>query len=108
MLEEMKLKDIHKILGLLKNDNDIFFEQGLTKIVILQRGWVVVGKFYQSGSNCWIENGYVIRKWGTTKGLGELAIKGKLSDTILDPVPKTEFHQLTIVAAILCDQEKWK
>ena len=111
---KMQIEQIVKLLELFSDakkespKETIAREQGLIKIVILQRGWIVVGRFYQNGSHCWIENGYVIRRWGTTKGLGELAINGKLSETILDPVPKVEFHQLTIVASILCDQEKWK
>ncbi len=78
------------------------------RIVILQRGWVVIGRFYQNGHDCWIEKGYVIRSWGTTKGLGQLAIEGKQTDTVLDPVPLMKFHELTIVASMICDKEKWK
>ena len=42
------------------------------RIVILQRGWVAVGRFSQSGSDCILEQASIIRKWGTTKGLGEI------------------------------------
>lgn len=73
----------------------------------MQRGWVLIGKYYQHGSKCWIENGYIIRIWGTNRGLGELASEGKKEKTELDKIPKTEFHELTIVASILCDSQKW-
>ncbi len=78
----------------------------MKQIVILQRGWVVVGDFFQDGSNCLIRNGHVVRRWGTSKGLGELAKEGPLSNTVLDPIPEMAFHELTIVARLACS-EKW-
>ena len=78
------------------------------KIVILQRGWVFIGQWFQKGSNCWLENAYCIRKWGTTKGLGQLAMEGKLNDTELDKTPTVRFHELTVIATINCDEGKWK
>lgn len=76
-------------------------------IVILQRGWVVVGDFTQDGSQCTVRNGSVVRRWGTTKGLGQLAMEGPTSNTVLDPMPETSFHELTIVAKLKCS-EKWE
>ncbi len=75
-------------------------------IVILQRGWVVVGDFTQDGSQCVINNGSVVRRWGTTKGLGQLANDGPTGSTELEPIPETTFHELTIVARLKCS-EKW-
>lgn len=77
------------------------------RIVILQRGWVMVGHLYKDSSEYILQNGFIIRRWGTTEGLGELAIKGKLSDTQLDAVPKVIFHELTVIAMIECVKEKW-
>jgi len=45
---------------------------------------------------------------GNNKGLGELASKGPLNETILDKCPTVELSTFTEVATILCDQEKWK
>lgn len=79
------------------------------KIAILQRGWVMVGRFGKSGTQCFLENASVIRTWGTTKGIGEIAMNGPIEDkTILDPCGNVEFHELTIVALLECDQSKWK
>lgn len=78
------------------------------KIVILQRGWVMVGRYKKTGDSCSLDNAYVIRKWGTTKGLGELALSGPQSDTTLDKAGRVEFHVLTIVATINCVPELWK
>jgi hypothetical protein len=80
---------------------------GNIKIVILPRGWNMIGYFSKDGSNCKLENASVIRRWGTTKGLGELADKGKLEDTILDPCGTVEFHELTVIATIHCKESVW-
>jgi len=81
---------------------------GETKIVILQRGWVMVGKFERKGSDCKLYNASVIRNWGTKSGLGELAGKGPLAETKLDPCNGlVEFDYLTVVATISCNEKKW-
>jgi len=48
-----------------------------------------------------------IRKWGTTVGLGELAIRGPLVDTILDPCGVVSFVEGTEIAEMEC-QSEWK
>lgn len=77
------------------------------RIVILQRGWVFVGEYSKDGEDCKLENACCIRKWGTTKGLGELAVEGPRPETKLDPAPTVEFHQLTVVATIKCQESAW-
>src|SRR5512137_1079938 len=73
------------------------------RIVILQRGWVVVGHYSQKGDECAVESARVVRRWGTTKGLGELASNGPQPTTVLDPAPTVRFHPLTVVATIACE-----
>ncbi len=81
---------------------------GELKIVLLQRGWVMIGKFERKGSECKLHNASVIRSWGTTKGLGEIAEGGPTSSTKLDPCNGVvEFDYLTVVATISCNPEKW-
>jgi hypothetical protein len=67
----------------------------------------VVGDLSQEGTQCTLRNGSVVRRWGTTKGLGELAAEGPTANTILDPLTETSFHELTIVAKLKCS-EKWE
>lgn len=76
-------------------------------IVILQRGWVFVGQLHQRGSHCELVNAACIRKWGTTKGLGQIALDGPTSETILDKCPPMHFHELTAVGIMECAEEKW-
>lgn len=79
---------------------------GGVKIAILDRGWVVVGEYSSEGDIHYIDNGAVIRNWGTTKGLGEIAEGGPTSSTKLDACPKVSFKNY--VAFIDCSAEKWK
>lgn len=81
---------------------------GDIKIVILQRGWIMVGYFSRKGSDCKLEQASVIRSWGTTKGLGELALNGPLANTKLDRCNGlVEFDYLTVVAQVSCKESVW-
>lgn len=82
---------------------------GDIKIVILQRGWVMVGRFERNGSECKLHNASVIRKWGTTRGLGEIAKNGPTKDTVLDKAfGVVEFDYLTVIASISVEESKWQ
>ena len=82
--------------------------EGDIKIVILQRGWVMVGRFERKGSECKLHDASVIRTWGTTKGLGEIAEDGPTTSTQLDKCNGlVEFDYLTVIATIACNKSKW-
>jgi len=78
------------------------------QIVILNRGWVVVGNYSEKGDECTLTNASVIRVWGTTKGIGELAENGPTSNTKLDPCPNVHFHKMTMVARLDTVESNWK
>jgi hypothetical protein len=71
------------------------------RILVLQRGWVVVGNYSAEGDECVLTDASVIRRWGTTKGLGEL-VNGPLEDTVLDPAGIVRAHKLAVVMQIEC------
>lgn len=77
------------------------------RIVVLQRGWVVVGNYSKEGQEVVLTNASVIRRWGTQKGLGEIAANGPTANTILDPVGTVRAHELAVVMSIECSAEKW-
>ena len=70
------------------------------QIVILQRGWIVVGKTKQVKDDLVVENASVIRIWGTSKGIGELALSGPTTKTILDPCGTVTANIGNVVARI--------
>lgn len=87
-------------------DKDIISD---IKIVVLQRGWIVVGRFERLGTQCKLHNASVIRTWGTTNGLGEIAEGGPTSSTRLDKCKGlVEFDYMTVVLTIDCEVKKWQ
>ncbi len=81
-------------------------ESGSIVIVVLPRGFVVVGEWWQEGRYITIKNGGVVRRWGTTEGLGELARKGRLRETTIDPSPDMKFVETAVVMTHVCS-EAW-
>ena len=77
------------------------------RIVVLQRGWVVVGDVEQTEVEVKINNCSVIRVWGTSKGLGELAEKGPMNNTKLDPCPPIVAHPLSVVLYMNINESVW-
>jgi len=78
------------------------------EIVILQRGFVMIGFLSKKENDCTLTDAYVIRSWGTSRGLGELALEGKKENTLLDKAGLVELNNFTIIARIKCDYSKWK
>lgn len=77
-------------------------------ICVVAKGWVFVGKLQRDGDMYILEDGSVVRNWGTTHGLGQLANFGPLPATTLDPLPLTRFHESKLIFTIHCNQEKWE
>jgi hypothetical protein len=78
------------------------------RIVVLQRGWVVVGEYRSENGQVFVENASVIRRWGTTEGIGELAKKGRLPNTVLDKCNGTvQVNDLAVVLTVKCEAAKW-
>ena len=77
------------------------------QIVILQRGWVVIGDYSEKNNECLLTDAAVIRVWGTTKGLGEIAEAGPTSSTIIDRCPDVRFHPLTVVSRMDVNAKNW-
>ena len=77
------------------------------QIVVLQRGWVVIGDVEKTADEVKINNCAVIRVWGTENGLGELAEKGKMTNTKLDPCPALTVHPLSVVLYMNVNESRW-
>ena len=84
--------------------------KGEVRIVVLQRGWVVVGFLSKATKDEMVlTRAAVIRNWGTTKGLPQLVsgpIEGK---TVLDKsATPIRFHPLTVVLMLDGEKSKWQ
>lgn len=70
------------------------------QIVIGERGWVWVGTVTRDGGDYILTDASCIRIWGTTQGLGELALKGKTPKTVLEPVGTIRVPELAVIGRI--------
>ena len=71
-----------------------------------QRGWVFVGDVTEDGDDIVIGNAQNIRRWGTTKGLGQL-VNGPLAETKYDPYGVVRLPKLSVVARINVAEGAW-
>ena len=74
----------------------------LHKIVVCQRGFVYAGEVAKHGDYIVITNAVNLRRWGTTKGLGQLAEHGSTPETKADHVGTVRVHELAVVSMIDC------
>lgn len=73
-----------------------------THIVVAEAGWVYVGQIEISGGFVSISNASNIRVWGTTAGLGQLALNGKQKDTVLDYYGFVRIPRRAVMGIIDC------
>ena len=83
------------------------YQASPVQIVVLNRGWIVVGNVEEKDGKTYIRKPSIIRNWGTKKGLGELAMSGKLPNTILDECLDITVDTANVIFVMNCDQSKW-
>ena len=72
-------------------------------IVIAVEGWAFIGNVKEDSTiELTLTDASVIRVWGTTKGIGEIALCGPTKNTILDPCGEVTLPTTSIVAKIIC------
>ena len=77
-------------------------------IFVLNHWWVLVGSpIEHKDDTITLDNAAVIRRWGTTKGLGQLASDGPTSDTVLDPQGVTVINRSAVLFRLACNPDKW-
>lgn len=77
------------------------------QIAILDRGFVYVGNVEVAGDWLVISDAQNVRRWGTTKGLGELAAKGPQARTELDPAGTVRAPLRAVIGLIACEASAW-
>lgn len=83
-------------------------KEGDLIIAVLQRGHVVVGRVVEAGHEVVLRPAAVVRRWGTDRGIGQLAAEGPRPGTILDPCDEWRYHVLTDIGVIPCREEPWR
>ena len=79
----------------------------MKQIIVVKLGWVLVGDVTPTTRGFTLKNASVIRKWGTTKGLGELAQRGPLKDSVLDPIGVATVQAEATLFRIDCNDTAW-
>jgi len=79
----------------------------MKKIVVVQSGWVFVGDVVVENSYVKITDARNIRVWGTTQGLGELALRGPTKETVLDDYGVVTVPVHAVLAYITCNDIDW-
>ena len=77
------------------------------QIAVLDRGFIYIGDVATDGEWCYIANAWNIRRWGTTRGLGEL-VNGPLANTVLDRVGDVRMPMTTLQHLIVVEAAKWQ
>ena len=77
------------------------------RILVLQRGWAVVGRHHRDGVEHVLTDASVIRRWGTSRGIGEIALAGPTRDTVPDKAGTVRAHELATVLILDCDSAAW-
>lgn len=77
-------------------------------IVVADRGFVYVGDVVMDDSFAVVTNARNIRRWGTERGLGELALEGPKSETKLDAVSVVRIPARAVISVIDTEAALWK
>ena len=81
----------------------------MIEIVVLTNSLVYVGEVVYHEDSLRIAPAWNIRRFGTTRGLGEIALNGPTRDTILDPSGpiKVFYESKSWIHSMECEQEPW-
>jgi len=107
-IDNLTIKQVRELQAILATKADVLVTgRDLGKqIVVLDRGFVYVGDVTLNGEYVHLTNAQNIRRWGTTKGLGEL-LEGPLSNTVSDPVNGTIMVPARAVIHFIAVKKGW-
>lgn len=78
------------------------------QIAVIDSGWVMVGRLNLNTNTVTLENASVIRVWGTSKGLGQIALDGPTAETKLDKIGTVQIERSQLKFLIECEDKKWE
>lgn len=116
-IEDLTYGEMKQIAALFNSgssaQNNRLAPDGEIRIAVLQRGHIVVGRYSQDGEIGRLDNASVVRRWGTSEGLGELAERGPLPEsssngpTRLDKCPTVQFHTREVIFLMEVNADAW-
>lgn len=78
------------------------------EIIVLHGGWVIMGEREVEGDQVTVTQCKIVRRWGTTWGLGEIAADGPTAATILDNAGTTRHQIAAEILRFECNAEAWR
>ena len=74
------------------------------RIVVLKERWVFIGLWHDATDQepAYLTEAACIRRWGTTAGLGQIALSGPTKETILDPCGIVVIEREALLFSIPC------
>lgn len=102
-----KLIQLLKMMESTSSDSGESVDHGLC-IAVLDRGFVYVGNVTTDDKFVIITDARNVRKWGTTNGLGQLAIEGPQPNTKLDNANVVKALVGELKHMIICKEESWR
>jgi len=110
-IDELKIGETKEIAAMfgaqIKSSGSGTINHGLC-IVVLDKGFVYVGQLMTDDKFLTITDAKNIRRWGTTRGLGQLAQEGPQTNTALDNVGVVRALIGELKHWILCEVGAWK
>lgn len=76
-------------------------------IVVLDRGFVYIGKVTTDREWCFIHDARNIRRWGTSSGLGELVQQGPTDKTKMDFVGLVKSPMRAVISVLPVEALPW-
>jgi len=77
-------------------------------IVVCDKGFIYVGEVRCDERWCIVENAHNIRAWGTSKGLGQLALDGPTDKTKLDACGTIRIPIHSLITLMDTEVVKWQ
>jgi hypothetical protein len=82
----------------------------MKEIVVITNGFVYMGDVSERESESGnkyihINDASCIRSWGTTSGLGEIALRGPTKKTVLDPAGIVEVAWHAVIMRVRCQYD---
>jgi hypothetical protein len=86
----------------MKNQSTANKTANTKEIVVITNGFVFMGEVSEGDKYLRIDDAACIRVWGTTAGLGEIALRGVTPNTVLDPAGVVEVANHAVIMRIKC------
>lgn len=78
------------------------------QIAVLDRGFVYIGRAKTDDDWLYLTDAQNVRRWGTTKGLGELAATGPTPRTKLDKTGTVKAPLKSLIHLIAVEEQIWE